>query len=584
MNLKEVSTFYVEKINKFDFTKLVFVMLIVNFLDLISLSLFIPVIESFQGANFTSDFALILSDILLSIGLEPTLLVFLLVICVVFIVKAIFAFWLRYMGAYQASRLQHEIRTNLMKGYTFSKIKFIQNYRQGLLLSVIGEHTNRTSNAYFLFSQIVVQTLTLLVVLVFLFIVSWELTIISVILSFLLIPILRWVGKKTYQNGKEYARNFEDSTHLAHEIIQSKKQISAMYIQPEVNRKFSSISNNVRQTWLWMAFFSNSPAHFVQPFAVIILSLIVLIASIQDMATALAGAFVMAYIRLLPALQSILTMLNDIRAALPSIQRVDDMLRSSIRSAERNSGSNFSTFEGKIKLENISFSHGNEKVLSRISLTIKKGEMVAIIGDSGSGKTTLLDILMGLRSPSSGKISVDGKNLKSISLREYRQKLAYVPQETILFNGTIYDNLTMGLESSISRKKVEEVCRMVGAWDFISKKRGGLDESIGDLGSGLSGGQRQRLAIVKALLREPDLLILDEATSALDGEAEYVVRNAISSIKKDTNLTVVVVTHRYAMIEDANAIHMLSNGLIQDLGEWSKAKAIIGRLWKHEDN
>jgi len=585
MNIKEVFNFFSKKINKKSFVKLVFIMLIVNLLDLISLSLFIPIIEIFQnGDNANSAIALFLSDVVLYIGFEPTLAVLLIMICVVFIVKAIFSFLLRFISVKQASLLQHKLRINLMNGYTFSKIDFIHSHKQGVLLSTIGEHINRTSNVYFLFCQIVVQTLTVVAVLVFLYVISWELTLVSIFLSLLLIPVLKWVGKKTYVYGKEYAQNFENSTHVAHEIIQAKKQISAMHLQPEVNKKFSLISDKVRQTWLWMAFFSNSPTHFVQPFAVIVLSCIILMAYTVGLTTALTGAFVMAFIRLLPALQSALTMSNDIKSALPSIQRVDNMLSESNKSIEHGGNSTFFGIIKDISFDNVSFNYESEKVLNRINLTIKKGEIIAIIGESGSGKTTLVDILIGLRRPSSGSVMIDNKSISEINLKQYREKISYVPQETILFNDTIYNNLVMGVKNNVSRDKVELVCRMVGAWEFVNNKKNGLDVRIGDLGYSLSGGQRQRLAIVRALLRDPDLLILDEATSALDSDTEKIIKNSISSIRKNTDITIVIVAHRYTTIEIADKIYKLSNNSIQDLGRWSDAKRIITGDQNFESN
>jgi ABC-type multidrug transport system fused ATPase/permease subunit len=578
MYTREIFTFFNKKIDKKSFVKLIFVMFIVNLLDVLSLSLFIPIIEIFQNdVNSNSAIASFLSSIIINLGFEPGLPIFLAIISIVFIVKAFFAFLLRYMSVYQASLLQHELRMSLIHGYTFSNIDFIHGHKQGVLLSTIGEHVNRTSNVYFLFSQILVQVLTVAVVLVFLYVISWELTLVSISFSLLLVPILKWVGKKTYVYGKKHAQNFENLTHSSYEILQAKKQISAMHLQPEVTEKFNLISNKVRQSWLWMAFFSNSPAHFVQPFAVIILSIIILLASTFNLTIALTGAFIMAYIRLLPSLQSALAISNDIRSAIPSIQRVASILSESNKSIEYQGISNFFGIKKSIIFKNISFNYESEKVLNCVNLTIRKGEMIAIVGESGSGKTTLVDILIGLRRTSSGSLLIDNTDINKINLKEYRERIAYVPQDTILFNDTIYNNLIMGVRHDVDRDKVESVCRLIGAWGFISKKNNGLDSKIGDLGSSLSGGQKQRLALVRALLREPDLLILDEATSSLDSDTENIIKEAIFTIRQNTDITIVIIAHRYTTIENADRIYRLSNGSIQNLGRWSKASLLLNK-------
>ncbi len=222
----------------------------------------------------------------------------------------------------------------------------------------------------------------------------------------------------------------------------------------------------------------------------------------------------------------------------------------------------FPGLEREIEIRDLWFSYDNQPALKGLNLRIKKGQKVAVIGPSGAGKTTFLEILAGLLKPERGRILMDGKDLWGFDIYSYRRRISIVPQETYLFEGTIYENLTMG--EDIPMERVIEACKIADAHEFIEKLPGGYFYHLDEGGTNLSGGQKQRLAIARAILRNPDLILLDEPTSNLDAESEEKVKNALSNALKGK--TSIIVTHRLSTAVDADLIVVMDGGRILDTG------------------
>jgi ABC-type multidrug transport system fused ATPase/permease subunit len=200
-------------------------------------------------------------------------------------------------------------------------------------------------------------------------------------------------------------------------------------------------------------------------------------------------------------------------------------------------------------------------------MTIKKGEMTAIVGESGSGKSTLIDLLIGFYEPDKGVIYVDKKPLQELDIYSFRRHIGYVPQDTILFNDTVKNNLLWSDEKA-TEKEIIEVCKLANADEFIVNLSDGYDTVVGERGARLSGGERQRIALARALLRRPELLILDEATSALDSRSELFIKSAIEHISNQT--TIVVIAHRLSTIVKADWIYVLKDGYLIEQGTFTE--------------
>jgi ATP-binding cassette subfamily B protein len=225
--------------------------------------------------------------------------------------------------------------------------------------------------------------------------------------------------------------------------------------------------------------------------------------------------------------------------------------------------------DGVIDFKDVSFTYptNHRPSLEHITFSASPGKMVALVGPSGSGKSTLINLVIGFLRPSHGAIKVDDLDYKDLDLRTVRKYLSVVPQESVLFDGTIAENISYGL-SDVSSTEVETALRDANAWDFVQAFDDGVETLVGERGARLSGGQRQRLAIARALIRNPRILILDEATSALDSESEKLIQDALSRLMK--NRTTFVVAHRLSTVQEADLILVLDNGKILQSGTHSE--------------
>ncbi|MFN7119589.1 MAG: ABC transporter ATP-binding protein, partial [Saprospiraceae bacterium] len=223
-------------------------------------------------------------------------------------------------------------------------------------------------------------------------------------------------------------------------------------------------------------------------------------------------------------------------------------------------------FQGNIEYRNVRFSYPTRKdveVLKGIDLNIRAGQKVALVGASGAGKSTIVQLLLQFYKVDEGQMLVDGKSIYDYDLSKYRQNIAIVPQEVLLFGGTIRENILYG-KPDATEAEVIEAAKQANAWDFIRSFPDALDTIVGERGVKLSGGQRQRIAIARAILKDPAILLLDEATSSLDAESEKLVQEALNRLME--NRTSIIIAHRLATIRDVDCIYVLENGQIVEQG------------------
>jgi ABC-type multidrug transport system fused ATPase/permease subunit len=271
-----------------------------------------------------------------------------------------------------------------------------------------------------------------------------------------------------------------------------------------------------------------------------------------------------AFLRLLPMIGGFTSIKHSIVNFYPSYEQVSYMNRLACENIQKTGGLVFNRIDDGFEYRDVSFSYpGHNPVLNDINMTIKKGAMTAIVGESGSGKSTLIDLLIGFYEPDKGEILAGKKPLQEFDIYSFRRHIGYVPQDTVLFNDTVKNNLLWSNEKA-SGKEIIEVCKLANANEFIMNLSDGYDTVVGERGVKLSGGERQRIALARALLRNPELLILDEATSALDSRSELLIKSAIENIACKT--TLVVIAHRLSTIVNADIIYVLRKGRIVEQG------------------
>ena len=215
--------------------------------------------------------------------------------------------------------------------------------------------------------------------------------------------------------------------------------------------------------------------------------------------------------------------------------------------------------------------------MNHLNLHVAQGETIALVGESGAGKSTVLNMVIGFNKPDSGRILLDGVDMNTINLHTYRQHIAVVPQTSILFSGTIKDNITYGMEK-VSTQKLNDVIDAANLRSFIDGLPDGLDTVVGEHGGKLSGGQRQRISIARALIRDPDIIILDEATSALDSISEKEIQEALNNLTKGR--TTFIVAHRLSTIKGADKIAVLREGHCTEYGSYDELMALKGEFYE----
>ncbi len=261
----------------------------------------------------------------------------------------------------------------------------------------------------------------------------------------------------------------------------------------------------------------------------------------------------------------------NVQKGTAALDRIESLLKEESSITEIPNATPIKSFEKSITLRNVSFAYGDKQILRNVNLEIPKGKTVALVGASGAGKSTLVDMIPRFHDVNEGEILVDGVNIRNCKLDDLRRLMGVVSQDPILFNDTIYNNITLGTGGA-NQERVEEAARIANAHKFIELKPEGYQTSVGDRGTRLSGGERQRVTIARAVLKNPPILILDEATSSLDTESERVVQDAINNLMK--NRTCIVIAHRLSTVQHADEIIVMDKGTVAERGTHAE---LLGR-------
>ncbi len=288
--------------------------------------------------------------------------------------------------------------------------------------------------------------------------------------------------------------------------------------------------------------------------------------------------FILIFSQILSPAKSLSSAFSNVQRGLASGRRILEIIDTDSKVLDKEDAIALNAFEHSIRFENVNYSYdGITKVLDSINIEIPKGKTVAIVGPSGSGKSTLFDMIPRFIDPVSGKVTIDGYDLKDVRKHDLREFIGIVTQQSILFNDSIYNNIAFGLENA-SDEDVIKAAKVANAHDFIIDFPNGYDTMMGDMGNNLSGGQRQRISIARAILRNSPILILDEATSSLDTESERLVRDALEKLLKDR--TSIIIAHRLSTIQHADIIIVIENGKILEQGSHEDLMNTEGGLYQ----
>ena len=430
------------------------------------------------------------------------------------------------------------------------------------------------------------EPLTIIFVLVSMILISPQLTVFLV----LFLPIAGFViGRigKSLKKPSNLAQEYLGSIlGIIDETIAGMRVVKAFNAERHQQLKFRETNNTLFRVRKQISRRKELGSPMSETMGVIVVCMILwyggkLIFSGQS---SLTGPFFLTYIGLfymiINPIKNLSTALNNVQKGAAALDRIEHLLNADNTITDQSDAKSISTFSQSIELKDVRFAYGDKVILDNINLTIQKGKTIALVGPSGAGKSTLADLIPRFHDVTAGEILIDGINVKDYKLFDLRKQMGVVSQEPILFNDTIYNNITLGTGGA-SAEQVHEAARIANAHNFITQKPNGYETIVGDRGAKLSGGERQRVTIARAVLKNPPILILDEATSSLDTESERIVQDAINTLMK--NRTCVVIAHRLSTVQHADEIIVLEKGKVMERGTHNELIAKNGLYKKLVD-
>ena len=447
------------------------------------------------------------------------------------------------------------------------------SYRLTEDIDRIGEVINK------FFHDFIPSALQLIVVFAYMFIVNWQLTIAVIIIAPLLGVLVGFFGEKLLQYARRAQAKISNLSSLLTEVFGGIRVVQAFAAEDYQTELFAQEAEENRRA----QYLSESTkalqyvvVGFLQALGVIFLFFL---AGWQISQKNLTGidfvSYVAAVAMLIDPIAHITSNYNQFKQGQASMDRIFELLAILPTITEKPNAINLPLHSKEVEYCQVNFSYNEDRqVLKNINFTAHAGEMIALVGASGAGKTTLVNLLLRFYDPTSGKILIDGVDIRDVTLKSLRRQIGVVLQENILFSGTIAQNIAFG-QGDFNLQEVEKAAKIANAHQFISELSQGYYTYVGERGVNLSGGQRQRIAIARAVLSNPRILILDEATSALDSESEALVQEALERIM--TERTVFVIAHRLATVRKANRILVLEKGEIIEVGNHEELLNLNGR-------
>jgi ABC-type multidrug transport system fused ATPase/permease subunit len=510
----------------------------------------------------------------------------LIMVCIAVIILAVMKNLVSYLAMYSLATIRtgvsRDLRNKMYGRVLGMSMGWFTDSRKGDVLSRLTVDLNEVEVS--IVGSIEVMFKSPLIVFISigaLFALSWELTIFALVFLPISGVLISRIAKKLKHSALRSKEELGSLVNILEETLSGVRIVKAFGLERFFTNRFSSRNQKhfIAMRKMYRREYLSSPVSEVISLTVMAILLGYGGHIVLDGSTGLTGDWFIGYLvvfsQIIPPSRAFSDGWFRINKGVASLDRLEEMLVVSNPVPNAPEGSSpFKELEKGISFNNVSYFYGNQAVLTDLSLEIKKGEVIALVGASGSGKTTLSNLLIRFDDPSEGSIEIDGRDLRDIPVSSWRHKLGVVTQESILFHGTIASNISLG-EENVDKERLVLSAKAAQVMEFANKMPDGLETSVGDGGGRLSGGQRQRVALARALYRDPSILVLDEATSALDAASEHEVQKALDAAME--NRTVLVIAHRLSTVSKADRIVLLSEGRIVESGTHDELIAKNGR-------
>lgn len=485
---------------------------------------------------------------------------------------------LKNLFIYLSLRILNPIRNSILRrlrNEMFTKalslpIGFFTEERKGDLMSrMTNDITEVEISVMSVLETMIREPLTVILTITSMLLISPQLTLFLLLFLPVAGIVIGRIGKSLKKPSNMAQEKLGDMLGVIDETLVGMRVVKAFNAEKHQHLRFTQINNKLMHIRNSISAKRELASPLSETMGIIVVSIILWYGGslIFSGASSLTGPVFVAYIglfyQIINPLKNLSTAIYNVQKGTAALDRIEYFLGAENTVKELPDAKPVHGFEKSIEFKNVHFNYGDKKILNGIDLTIEKGKMIALVGASGAGKSTLVDLIPRFHDVSAGEILIDGVNIKEFRLYELRRLMGVVGQEPILFNDTVYNNITLGTGGATAQQ-VEEAARIAHAHNFIAAKAGGYDTVVGDRGAKLSGGERQRITIARAVLKNPPILILDEATSSLDTESERIVQDAINKLME--NRTCIVIAHRLSTVQHADEIIVLEQGRVVEQG------------------